>query len=105
MWFSSFFIKKERKDRQTSKYEVRDLKELLEKIIPFFKKNKLRTQKSQDFVFFCEICDLLKKKKHLEISGVLKLIDLAYSMNGSGQNRRKTKDQILSEIKKKPTNL
>lgn len=94
-----------RKDRKTSKYEVRDLNELLEKIIPFFKTNQLRTQKSQDFAIFCEICRLLKNKQHQEISGVLKLIDLAYSMNNSGKNRRKTKAQLLSEIKTQPTNL
>lgn len=94
-----------RKDRETSKYEVRDLQELLEKSIPFFEKNKLTTQKNQDFLLFCEICNLLKKKKHLELSGVLTLIDLAYSMNNTGKNRRKTKQQLLSEMKTKPTNL
>lgn len=94
-----------RKDRKTSKYEVRDLQELLLKIIPFFEKNKLRTQKRQYFETFCEICHLLKNKTHLEHSGVVKLIDLAYSMNNSGQNRRKTKDQLLFEIQNKPTDL
>ena len=41
-----------RKDRKTSKYEVRDLHQLLEKIIPFFEKNKLRTQKIKILSFF-----------------------------------------------------
>lgn len=87
-----------RKDRKTSKYEVRDLKQLREKIIPFFKRNQLRTQKNQDFLIFCEICDLLKEKQHLTLTGMLKLISLAYSMNTKGQYRRKTKAQLFFEI-------
>ena len=47
-----------RADRKTSKYEVRDLHSLLTKMIPFFKKHPLRTQKRRDFVVFCEICTL-----------------------------------------------
>jgi hypothetical protein len=58
-----------RKDRETSKYEVRDLQELLEKSIPFFEKNKLTTQKNQDFLLFCEICNLLKKKFIRDLAG------------------------------------
>ena len=87
-----------RQDRKTSKYEVRDLKNLRLKILPFFQKNKLRTQKQQDFLLFCEICDLLIKKTHLTQSGIFKLIDLAYSMNQSGASRRKKKSHLLYEI-------
>jgi hypothetical protein len=87
-----------RPDRKTSKLEVRDLDNLQKKIIPFFKKNPLRTQKKQDFLLFCEICDLLKKGEHLNQTGVLTLLDLAYSMNQSGVYRRKTKQKLISEI-------
>lgn len=94
-FFNCGFI---RPDRKTNKYEVRDLEDLGNKIIPFFKKNPLRTKKKQDFVLFCEICDLLQKREHLKETGVIQLIDLAYSMNQSGVHRRKTKQQLLYEI-------
>lgn len=87
-----------RKDRKTHKYEVRDLKNLEQKIIYFFQQNILRTQKKQDFLVFCEICNLLKNKAHSDLPGVRKLIDLAYSMNQKGVNRRKSKKQLLKEL-------
>ena len=77
---------------------MRDLHSLLTKIIPFFKKHQLRTQKSRDFVVFCEICTLLAKGEHLKHSGIKQLVDLAYSMNQNGCFRRKEKEHLLSEI-------
>lgn len=80
-----------RQDKKTSKFEVR-------KILPFFEKHPLRTLKHKDFQILCEICKLLQQKRHLHKSGVLQLIELAYSMNNHGKNRRKSKQQLLSEI-------
>lgn len=98
-----------RKDKKTSKYEVRDLVNLETIIVSFFQKNQLRTLKNKDFQVFCEICKLLREKRHLNYFGVLELIDLAYSMNQNGVNRRKTKQKLLSEIEQyrnqRPTNL
>ena len=79
-------------------FEIRDLMNLEKSILPFFL-NQLRTLKNQDFQLFSQICKLLKQKRHLHYSGVLQLIDLAYSMNNSGKNCRKTKQQLVSEIK------
>lgn len=96
-YFDCGFI---RPDRKTSKYEIRDLANLSKKIIPFFKKNRLRTQKSHDFVKFCEICKLLREKQHYQFSGVVKLLDLTYSMNNDGANRRIPKTQLLDQLEK-----
>ena len=118
-YFDCGFI---RQDRKTSKYEIRDFTSLSQKILPFFKKNQLRTQKGQDFFKFCEICKLLSfqknkslsknsrfwngPKQHSQYSGVVKLLELAYSMNNNGANRRKTKTQLLEELEKwKPKNM
>nr|AAG61148.1 putative site-specific DNA endonuclease [Chlorella vulgaris]QGN75126.1 putative site-specific DNA endonuclease [Chlorella vulgaris] len=95
-----------RNDKKTSKYEVRDLKNLTTYIIPFFKKNKLRTMKNKDFQIFCEICGLLNQKQHYTVSGAQKLLDLAFSMNQNGVNRRKEKTHYLESIQEsKFTNL
>ncbi len=80
-----------RKDRNTSKFEVRDLESLQHKIIPFFRENQLRTHsqhllrgKKKDFLIFCEICQLMSEKQHFSFLGVLKLLDLGYSTNQNG---------------------
>jgi hypothetical protein len=80
-----------RKDRKTSKYEIRDLGNLEQKIVPFFQKYTLKTQKNEDFKVFCEICSLLREKHHYTSQGISHLIDLAYSMNQNGVFRRKKK--------------
>ena len=94
-----------RKDRKTSKYEVRDLESLLKKIIPFFKKHRLRTLKSRDFEIFCEICTMLAKGSHFTGNGVEHLIDLAYSMNQNGRFRRKDKTHYQVDLLAKPKSL
>ena len=98
-----------RQDKKTSKYEVRDLVNLEQIIIPFFffffqkkNQNQLRTQKNQDFKVFCKICELIRKKEHLHSVGVLKLLDLAYSMNQNDVNHRKTKQSLLDELELVP---
>lgn len=86
-----------RNDRKSVKYEVCDLDNLEKRIIPFFKKNQLRSQKKQDFQTFCEICEVLKRKHHLTFSGVQILISLAYSLNKTSLNHRKKKSTVLFE--------
>lgn len=52
------------KNDQCYKYEVRDLKELQEKIIPHFKQFPLLTSKQHDFEVFEEICEGVAQSKH-----------------------------------------
>jgi hypothetical protein len=47
-----------RKERGTTKYEVRSLKDLKETILPFFEKSPLRTAKKRDARLLSEICEL-----------------------------------------------
>lgn len=63
------------------RYCVRSIKELREKIIPFFKKNQLKTAKSQDFGKFCEIFQLIAQQKHLEQKGIRKIARIIQRMN------------------------
>lgn len=48
------------------RYCVRSRKDLIAKIIPFFKQNHLRTAKKKDFQRFCIIIDKMKKGDHLK---------------------------------------
>jgi len=77
-----------RKDRGTTKYEVRCLKDLREKILPFFEKNPLRTTKNQDVRLLSEICELLQAERHSTLSGMREILKKAYNMNQNGRFRR-----------------
>ncbi len=75
------------KSDRTYKYEVRSLKELLQKIIPHFNKFPLCTSKTHDFEKFKVICNLMKINKHRSRDGIKKIIELAYSMNNLGARK------------------
>ena|SRR3990167_1831748 len=68
------------------RYCVRSLKDLEDKIIPFFEKYPLKTAKKQDFLVFCEVVVLIKNKVHLVPEGLEKIRTLAATTN-----RRKTR--------------
>ena len=72
-------------------YVVRDLKNLKDKIIPFFD-NKLIIKKDA-FDKFKSVVELVSEKKHLTRMGIKKILDIAYSMNTA--KRRYSKEAIL----------
>lgn len=63
------------------KYVVRNREDLLEKIIPFFEKNYLRTAKKEDFLIFAKIVRMMDKGKHLEEKGLEKIRLMISKMN------------------------
>ena len=75
------------KNDQCYKYEVRDLKELRERIVPHFKQFPLLTSKQCDFEVFEEICDRVAQSKHRNPKHLREIIALAYAMNGSGKRK------------------
>lgn len=81
------------KSDKTLKYEVRSLSDLLAKVVPHFDEYPLLSSKHKDFEIFKTICELMRDKEHLTRNGFNKIVDLAYSMNGSGK-RKYSKDEI-----------
>ncbi len=63
------------------RYCVRNLKDIQEKIIPFFDRYTLQTAKYQDYLVFCEIVKLIDQKSHLSLEGIEKIRALASTMN------------------------
>ncbi|OQA52142.1 MAG: LAGLIDADG endonuclease [candidate division WS2 bacterium ADurb.Bin280] len=82
---------------------VRDRSDLLTKIVPFFQYYRLQTRKSDDFAKFCEIVGLMSKGLHKTTSGVRKIIDIAYTMNGDGARRIRTKQELITSLKSSET--
>ncbi len=72
---------------KTLKFEVRSLKDILENIIPHFESFPLKSSKQKDFILFAEICRRMNKLEHHTIEGFRKIVELAYSMNGSGKRK------------------
>ena len=66
---------------QTMQFVVQNRKELVEKIIPFFRKYSLIT-KQKDFEIFAEVVEALDKHKHSEINEFKKLLKKVFKMNG-----------------------
>ncbi len=60
---------------------IRSLKDLNEKVVPFFKEYSLQTAKQKQFEKFVEIMDIVKKKGHLNSEGVTKIAEIASQMN------------------------
>ena len=75
-------IKINRKDHHGTRkeFKVRGL-ENLNKIVKFFKDNKLKTSKKKDFEKFSEIIKIMNNKEHLTKKGLDKIAKLISEMN------------------------
>lgn len=69
------------------KYETRSLTDIKEKIIPFFKRYPLYTDKQESFQLFKEICSRMEKKEHLTKKGLKEILTLSKTLNPSGTRR------------------
>lgn len=84
----------------TYKFEVRNLDDLVNKIIPFYEKHPLETLKKDDLTLFAEICRSMKQGFHLNEEGILKILEKAYSMNPSG-HRKRSLIEFINAVKQK----
>lgn len=83
------------------RYCVRSLSDLKTKIVPFFKKHRLKTYKREDFEIFSKIIQLMSKRKHLEKKGRDEIAKLVETMNRKKKSRylksSETKRQLSKE--------
>ena len=63
------------------RYCVRSLKDLKEKIIPFFVENPLQTAKRTDFEIFVQIMKMIEVDAHLTMNGIKEIAKLTEAMN------------------------
>ncbi len=76
-------------------YSVSNRKSLIEKVIPFFEKYKLLSNKWYDFLKFREIVKAMEKREHLTKEGFEKIVKIAFSMNKLGKQRKYSIKEIL----------
>ncbi len=91
--FDSGAIRPDRSDK-TFKFEIRSLNDLVDKVIPFFRRFPLKSSKNRDFELFTQICLLMNLEKQREIAGMKKIIQLAVQMNTSGKRKYQAQELL-----------
>ena len=76
---------------------VDNRRQLKEKVIPFFERNRL-IAKQNDFRIFKEIVESLERKEHSDRKKFVKLVRKAFRMNLGGKQRRYKLEEILKDI-------
>lgn len=90
-------IRPDRSDN-TLKYEVRNIQDLVQVVLPHFRKFPLLSAKQTDVEIFDAICQLVLSRKHLELSGLEQIVRLAVKMNPAGK-RKYSGSEILSSLR------
>lgn len=75
-------------------FVIDNRRQLRENLLSFLEKYK-PIIKARDFEGFRDIILLLEEKKHYSFEGFRSLVDIAFSMNLEGKQRRYSKEQIL----------
>ncbi|OHA28566.1 MAG: hypothetical protein A3C08_02325 [Candidatus Taylorbacteria bacterium RIFCSPHIGHO2_02_FULL_47_18] len=69
------------------RYCVRSIKDLRDKIIPFFEKRKLKTYKARDFRIFARIVKCMSRMIHLKPKGMKRIAEMIEHMNRKKKSR------------------
>lgn len=72
------------------RYTVRKREDLINIIIPFFKKSKLKTSKLDNFNKFVQCMEIISKDKHLNNEGLIEILKITEQMN----HKKSRKDLI-----------
>jgi LAGLIDADG DNA endonuclease family protein len=78
-------------------YSVYRRSDLESVIVPFFEHHPLLSRKQEDFLKFREIVRLMKRKLHRTDDGFRRIVELAFSMNQRGKQRRYRIEEVLAE--------
>ncbi len=89
-------IRPDRSDN-TLKYEVRNIRELVEKVLPHFGEFPLASSKQTDVEKFSRVCQLMYQQRHLEREGLADIVRIAMTMNPSGK-RKYSEREILNSL-------
>lgn len=76
---------------------VHSRRDLVDKIIPFFRKYELIVKK-KDFEIFAEVVEALDKHQHGNIESFKKLLPKVFSMNGEGKQRKYKFEDVIKSL-------
>jgi len=84
-------------------YVVRNRSDLLNVVIPFFRKYPILSAKQTDFEKFAYIIEQMHLRKHLDKHRFIEMVKIAFSMNGSGRYRKFNKNEIIDYLESSET--
>ena len=90
-------IRPDRSDK-TLKFEVRNISDLVEKVLPHFQAYPLVSSKQADVSRFKRVCQLMREGRHLEREGFEEIVKVAMEMNPSGK-RKYSGSEILNSLR------
>ena len=90
-------IRPDRSDK-TIKFEIRSIKDLIDVVIPHFRRYPLLSGKKMDFEHFSNICLMIKAGKHKTLSGFKRIVEESFQMNPSGKRKFSAK-RIIGTLK------
>ena len=91
-----------RKDR-TQVLVVRNRHDLAMKVVPFFDRYSLYTEKRNDFRRFKLVVEMMVLGAHRSTEGLAKIVEIAYAMNAGGNRRRVAREMILRTLRSSET--
>ncbi len=74
---------------------VKKRNELQGKLVPFFKKYMLHSQKKDDFLIFTKVLEIIETGEHLKYEGFKKIVNLVFRI-AKATNKKYTKEMLLS---------
>ena len=74
---------------------VRERTDLKEKIIPFFKKHPLYSQKWQEFLVFAKVLEMIERKIHLNQGGFSQIVKAVFDLPRT-IHKRYSKEELIS---------
>ena len=90
-------IRPDRSDN-TLKFEVRNIEDLVGKVLPHFRNFPLQSAKQADVERFDAICQCVASGQHLERSGFEQIVQIAMQMNPTGK-RKYSGSEILGSLR------
>ena len=97
VFFGCGYIRSKGPNSNVSTFTVSRRDDLRTIVIPFFERYPLNSQKHQDFLKFREIVLAMHRKAHLHQDGFRRIVEIAFSMNKRGKQRRYKIEDILAE--------
>ncbi len=79
-------------------YVVASIRNLLDKVIPFFETYPIIGQKYKEFLRFKEVVEMLSRKEYHTTTGFKKIVQTAFEMNQRGKGRKHTLEEIFNSL-------
>ncbi len=95
------FINRRKDNRKEDLYRycVRSIRDLSEKIIPFFVGNRLKTAKKDDFNHFSMVVKMLVKQRHFKLKGIREIAKIVQKMNRKGPSKFLESSETIRRIR------